>query len=141
MIVASAQMTPAGVASSAMAPLPTVSRAGPSVETFAAAMAGARGAQRMLHAAARAPSSLGSRDATLGALARQLDDIARHRIEAQALSSDLAGAWATGMDTSTLAVTMHRQARAMASYNMSVMWAAKVVGVTASALRQLTAAT
>ena len=65
----------------------------------------------------------------------------RHRIEAQALSSDLAGAWATGMDTSTLAVKMHRQARAMASYNMSIMWGAKLVGVTASSLRQLTAAT
>jgi hypothetical protein len=104
-------------------------------------MADARQAQRLFRAAARAPSSPGSRDATLGALARRLDDIARHRIEAQALSSDLAGAWATGMDTATLAIKMHRQARAMASYNMSVMWGAKLVGVTASALRQLTAAT
>jgi hypothetical protein len=134
-------MTPAGVAPSAMARLPAMSAAAPSVETFAAAMAGARQAPRLVHAAARAPATLGSRDATLGALARQLDEIARHRIEAQALSSDLAGAWATGMDTSTLAVKMHRQARAVASYNMSIMWGAKLVGVTASALRQLTAAT
>lgn len=141
MIVANTQMLPAGWASSAMAPLPAVSPAGPSVETFGAALAGAREARRSIHAAARAPSPLGSRDATLGALARQLDEIARHRIEAQALSSDLAGAWATGIDTSTLAVKMHRQARAMASYNMSVMWAAKLVGVTAASLRQLTAAT
>jgi hypothetical protein len=122
-----------------------MSPAGPSVETFAAAMAGARQAPRLVHAAARAPATapatLGSRDATLGALARQLDEIARHRVEAQALSSDVAGAWATGMDTSTLAVKMHRQARAMASYNMSIMWGAKLVGVTASSLRQLTAAT
>ncbi|WP_206952679.1 hypothetical protein [Trinickia acidisoli] len=57
------------------------------------------------------------------------------------LSDDLAGAWASRMDVRTLAMTMHRQARAMASYNMSVMWGAKLVGMTAGALKQLTAAT
>jgi hypothetical protein len=35
---------------------------------------------------------------------------------------------------------MHRHARAMASHNLGIMWGAKLVGVTAGALRQLLAA-
>ncbi|MGN6652667.1 hypothetical protein [Trinickia sp.] len=80
-------------------------------------------------------------ESALGALARQLDEAGRRKVEAQRLSAELAGAWATGVDAPTLAVSMHRQARAMASYNLSVMWGAKVVGVTAGALRQLVAST
>ncbi|MBU6487153.1 MAG: hypothetical protein KGQ57_04935 [Burkholderiales bacterium] len=72
------------------------------------------------------------------ALARHLDRLARDRVKAQALSDDLAGAWAHGTDLPALAVKMHRHARAMASYNMSVMWSAKLVGLTTSALKQLT---
>jgi hypothetical protein len=75
------------------------------------------------------------------ALARQLDEIGRRRLEAQSLSDELSGVWASGMDVQQLAVTMHRQARAIASYNISVMWSAKLVGVTAGALRQLVTAT
>ncbi len=77
----------------------------------------------------------------LAALARQLDEIGRRRLEVQSLSAELAGAWASSMDVQKLAVTMHRQARALASYNISVMWSAKLVGVTAGALRQLVTAT
>lgn len=76
----------------------------------------------------------------LGMLARQLDEIGRHRVEARALSEQLAGAWASGVDAPTLAVSMHRHARAMASHNLGIMWGAKLVGVTAGALRQLLAA-
>lgn len=75
------------------------------------------------------------------ALAQRLDEIGRQRLQAQSLSGELAGAWASGMDLPTLAMTMHRHARARASYNMSVMLSAKLVGVTAGALRQLTSAT
>lgn len=131
----------AGAASSATAPLGAVLPRDRPVETFADAMASAVAPHRSVRSAAHANSPLGSRDATLGALARQLDDLARHRIEARALSSDLAGALVSGMDSPTLAIKMHRHARAMASYNMSVMLGAKLVGVTAGALRQLTAAT
>jgi hypothetical protein len=83
----------------------------------------------------------GESESALGALARQLDEVGRHRVEAQRLSAELAGAWATGADAPALAISMHRQARAMASYNLSIMWGAKVVGVTTGALRQLVAAT
>lgn len=75
------------------------------------------------------------------ALARHLDEIGRRRVEVQSLSDELAGAWGSGMDVQKLAVTMHRQARALASYNINVMWSAKLVGVTAGALRQLVSAT
>jgi hypothetical protein len=138
MIVAGVERMPAGVAPSSIAPAGAISPTDRSFATFAAAMASAVTPHS---ASARALAQVGSRDATLGALARQLDEIARQRIEAQTLASDLAGAWATGIDPATLAIKMHRQARAMASYNMSVMWGAKLVGVTAGALRQLTAAT
>lgn len=74
------------------------------------------------------------------ALARQLDDIGRQRLEAQRLSGALAGAWATSMDAETLAVAMHRHTRAMATYHIGVMWGAKLIGVAAGALRQLAAA-
>jgi hypothetical protein len=83
----------------------------------------------------------GRTESALGALARQLDAVGRSRVEAQMLSAELAGAWATGMDAPAMAASMHRQARAMASYNVSVMWGAKLVGVTTGALRQLVAAT
>jgi hypothetical protein len=142
MIAASTPTPLGGVGPSNMMPLAAVSPGGRSFETFADAMVGATSGAVMSRArAARLQSHVGSRDATLGALARQLDELARHRIEAQALSGDLAGAWATGIDPAALAIKMHRHARAMASYNMSVMWGAKLVGVTAGALRQLTAAT
>ena len=111
--------------------------------SFAAVMA-ATGIEQALSAAsmprAGASPSL-AHDSALGALALQLDELGRQRVEAQSLSAELAGAWASGIDAPTLAVSMHRQARAMASYNLSVMWGAKLVGVTAGALRQLVAAT
>ncbi|MGG1944059.1 hypothetical protein AB1286_04530 [Trinickia sp. NRRL B-1857] len=87
----------------------------------------------------KAPSNMGG--PALGALARQLDTLGRHRVEAQTLSAQMAGAWASGIDTPELAISMHRQARATASYNMGVMWGAKLVGLTAGALRQLVTAT
>jgi hypothetical protein len=77
----------------------------------------------------------------VAALARHLDEIGRRRVEVQSLSDELSGAWGSGMDVQKLAVTMHRQARALASYNIDVMWSAKLVGVTAGALRQLVSAT
>lgn len=80
-------------------------------------------------------------ESALGALARQLDAVGRSRVEAQILSAELADAWATGMDAPAMAASMHRQARAMASYNLSVMLGAKLVGVTTGAVRQLVAAT
>jgi hypothetical protein len=140
MIVASVQTMSAGAAPSATAALGAVPPRDRPFETFADAMAGAVTPHRSVRPAAHVNSALGSRDTTLGALARQLDEVARHRLEAQGLSSDLAGALGSGMDSATLAIKMHRHARAMASYNMSVMWGAKLVGVTAGALRQLTAA-
>ncbi|HTH76829.1 MAG TPA: hypothetical protein VL635_20775 [Trinickia sp.] len=96
--------------------------------------------RRQALAAAGAPVlTPAPRGAALDALARQLDDIGRQRLEAQRSSDALAGAWASGTDAQTLAVTMHRQARAMAAYNISVMAASKLVGVTTGALKQLTA--
>ena len=80
-------------------------------------------------------------ESVLGALARQLDEVGRHRLQAQTLAEQLAGEWASGVDSPTLALLMHRQARAMASYNASIMWSAKLFGVTAGALRQLLTAT
>lgn len=111
--------------------------------TFAAAMASTRDRGPLWAPGANAASAAGeSAGSTLSAsaLGRQLDILARHRVEAQALSDGIAGAWATRPDVSTLAVAMHRQARAMASYNISVMWGAKLVGVTAGAVRQLATA-
>ncbi|RDU96942.1 hypothetical protein [Trinickia dinghuensis] len=117
-------------------------------DSFAAAMAAAD-VERVLpigsaEAEARArvsASGFGQSESALAALARQLDEVGRHRMEARTLSAGLAGAWATGVDAPTLAVSMHRQAHAMASYNLNVMWGAKLVGVTAGALRQLVSAT
>ncbi len=112
-------------------------------DSFARAVAGVDVRQALSRASlpgAIAPQPVPPESA-LGVLARQLDAVGRSRVEAQMLSAELAGAWATGMDAPTLAVSMHRHARAMASYNMSVMWGAKLVGVTAGALRQLVAAT
>lgn len=83
----------------------------------------------------------GQPESALGRLAQHLDAVGRSGVEAQMLSAELAGAWATGMDAPAMAASMHRQARAMASYNLSVMWGAKLVGVTTGALRQLVAAT
>lgn len=95
---------------------------------------------RQALAAAAAPVFMPSPPgAALDALARQLDRIGRQRLAAQRSSDELAGAWASGTDAETLAVTMHRQARAMAAYNISVMAASKLVGVTTGALKQLTA--
>lgn len=110
--------------------------------TFAAAMAAvdARRALPIPPVIEPAASSTIEPASALGALARQLDALGRHRVEAQALADDLAGAWASGVDGPALAVSMHRQARAMASYNLSVMWGAKLVAVTAGALRQLVSA-
>ncbi len=128
----------ASLEASHMAPRYAVSSIGDG--SFAAAMADVD-VKRALPAVAVRDVAASSRSSALGALARHLDDIGRHRVEAQMLSDDLAGAWASRMDVRTLAMTMHRQARAMASYNMSVMWGAKLVGMTAGALKQLTAAT
>lgn len=108
--------------------------------TFAVAMSSARERGVPPSGSGSEASAMGARGSTPSALARQLDAVARHRVEAQARSEDLGGAWATRPDLPTLAANMHRQARAMASYNMSVMWSAKLVGVTAGALRQLTTA-
>lgn len=110
--------------------------------SFAQAMAAADVGQALpMTSLSRAPASpSGESESALGMLARQLDEVGRRRVEAQTLSDELAGAWATGLDAPTLAVSMHRQAHAMASYNLSVMWGAKLVGVTAGALRQLVAA-
>ena len=107
------------------------------IGSFGAAMANVDGGRTLsaVNDLAAAPTGASA----FGALARQLDEIGRQRIEARALSAALAEGGAAGMNTETLAVTMHRQVRAMANYNMSVMWAAKLVGVTAGALRQLTA--
>jgi hypothetical protein len=113
--------------------------------SFSAAMADVDVA-RALRVASVSPkplslSGLPQSNSVLGALARQLDEIGRHRLQAQTLAEQLAGEWSSGVDSPTLAVAMHRQARAMASYNASIMWGAKLVGVTAGALRQLVTAT
>lgn len=109
-------------------------------DTFAAAMDAVDVNLVSLGASAQEAPAVGSPGPLVPALARQLDTLARHRVEAQALSDDLAGAWARGTDLPALAVKMHRHARAMASYNMSVIWSAKLVGLTTSALKQLTSA-
>lgn len=118
-----------------------VSPVGGEFDTFAAAMRAVPVNRVSLGAAAPQAPSAGSAGPFVPALARRLDALARHRVEAQALSDDLAGAWASGTDLATLAEKMHRQARAMASYNMSVMLSAKLVGVTTGALKQLTSPT
>jgi hypothetical protein len=110
--------------------------------TFAAAMAAADVGRvlPLLPAADTAASRSIEPGSALGALTRQLDELGRHRVQAQTLSDGVAGAWASGIDAPELAVSMHRQARAMASYTVSVMWGAKLIGVTAGALRQLVSA-
>ncbi|CAB3649749.1 hypothetical protein [Trinickia soli] len=108
--------------------------------TFAVALASAREHGLPPSFGGSEAWAMGSSGSTLSALARQLDAVARHRVEAQARSEDIGAAWAARPDLPTLAANMHRQARAMASYNMSVMWSAKLVGVTAGALRQLATA-
>ena len=125
------------------APWAKVRQAGAASEgdSFAAALAAVDAGQALPFASlprTEAPSS--GPGSALAALARHLDEVGRHRLQAQTLSAELAGAWAAGVDAPTLAVSMHRQARAMASYNLSIMWGAKLVGVTAGALRQLVAA-
>lgn len=122
----------------------TVRQAGAAIEadSFAAALVAVDARQALPFASLpRTEAPWGGPEPALGALARQLDELGRHRAQAQTLSAELAGAWAAGVDAPTLAVSMHRQARAMASYNLGVMWGAKLVGVTAGALRQLVAAT
>ncbi|PMS20414.1 hypothetical protein C0Z18_10775 [Trinickia dabaoshanensis] len=115
----------------------------PGPGSFAEAMAAVPFTNRLAPgfaaAPVRQPSDPGG--SAIGALARHLDGVGRQRMEAGMLSERLAGAWASDIDAPTLAVSMHRQARAMASYNMNVMWGAKLVGVTAGALRQLVSAT
>lgn len=117
-----------------------VSPVGGQFDTFAAAMhaVGVNVHRVSLDAGAHEAPAVGSPGPLAPALARHLDMLARHRLEAQSLSDDLAGAWAHGTDLPALAAKMHRHARAMASYNMSVMWSAKLVGLTTSALKQLT---
>jgi hypothetical protein len=110
--------------------------------SFGAAMA-AVDLTKLIPAASSAVSAgrpLDAAGAGLGGLARHLDQVGRHRLEAQTLSEQLARGWGSDVDPSVLAVSMHRQARALASYNISVMWGAKLVGVTAGALRQLVSA-
>ncbi|HEX7682917.1 MAG TPA: hypothetical protein VF446_05170 [Trinickia sp.] len=107
---------------------------------FRAAMAAVdRG--RALSAAVDPGVTAPARTSAMQVLARQLDEIGRRRLESEQSSADLAQAWSTGMDAGTLALTMHRQVRAMANYNLGVMWSAKLVGVTAGALRQLATST
>lgn len=110
--------------------------------SFAAAMADLDfGRARPVALGVHAPvPPAGEPVSALASLARQLDEIGRHRVEARARTEELAGAWASGVDTPALAVSMHRQARAMASYNLGVMWGAKLIGVTTAALRQLVTA-
>lgn len=110
-------------------------------DSFAAALAAVDAGQALPFASLPRPEAPSSGPGSaLAALARHLDEVGRHRLQAQTLSAELAGAWAAGVDAPALAVSMHRQARAMASYNLSIMWGAKLVGVTAGALRQLVAA-
>ena len=110
-------------------------------DSFAAALAAVDTGHALPFASLpRTEAAWGEPGEALGALARHLDAVGRHRVQAQTLSAELAGAWAAGVDAPTLAVSMHRQARAMASYNLSIMWGAKLVGTTAGALRQLVAA-
>lgn len=117
---------------------PAYATAQPDDSTFGAVMAQVDGQQALAAVAASVPTQR-LRGAALDALARQLDHIGRQRLEAQRSSGELAGAWASGMDAETLAVTMHRQAGALAEYNIGVMMASKLVGVTTGALKQLTA--
>lgn len=110
-------------------------------DSFAAALAAVDAGRALSFASLPRTEAPGSGPGSaLGALASHLDEVGRYRVQAQTLSAELAGAWAAGVDAPTLAVSMHRQARAMASYNLSIMWGAKFVGVTAGALRQLVAA-
>ncbi|MGN6086318.1 hypothetical protein [Trinickia sp.] len=110
-------------------------------DSFAAALAAVDAGHALSFASLPRTAAPGSGPGSaLGALASRLDEVGRYRVQAQTLSAELAGAWAAGVDAPTLAVSMHRQARAMASYNLSIMWGAKLVGVTAGALRQLVAA-
>ncbi len=103
---------------------------------FGAVMA-AVGRERSAFSAVDPGGTAPVRASAMQVLARQLDEIGRRRLESQQSSAELARAWSTGMDAGTLAVTMHRQVRALANYNLGVMWCAKLVGVTAGALRQL----
>jgi hypothetical protein len=78
---------------------------------------------------------------TANTLARHLDDIERHRVEASLLPGHIARSHESGLHGNDVALAMHRQARLMAAYNLNVMWSAKVVGVTAAAIKQLITAT
>lgn len=138
MTVASGEVKPTGVEPPGVVSRYVVSPVSGRFNTFAAAMDAIDVNRVSLGAAAREAPAVGSPGPLAPALARHLDMLARHRLEAQSLSDDLAGAWAHGTDLPALAAKMHRHARAMASYNMSVMWSAKLVGLTTSALKQLT---
>lgn len=78
---------------------------------------------------------------TLNPLARHLDEVERHRAEANSLPGRIARSHDSGMHGGDVAVAMHRQARLMAAYNLDVMWSAKLLGVTAGAIKQLITAT
>jgi hypothetical protein len=73
----------------------------------------------------------------LRTLARRLDEIERKRVEAAALPDRIARSYADGASGPEVTLAMHRQARLMAAYNIDVMWAARVIGSTASGLKQL----
>ncbi len=70
-------------------------------------------------------------------LMRGLDAIERGRAEAAALPERVTLAHSRGAPSADVVLAMHRQARLMASYQIDVMWAARVVGATAAGLRQL----
>lgn len=145
MTIAAMEMAAMKTMAGSTAPLPALApnwRPTNDDGTFAAAMAAVDRGRALPNSPVASTVASPSVEPTSAfkALARQLDEVGRHRVEAQALSDDLAGAWASGVDAPALGVSMHRQARAMASYNLSVMWGAKLVGVTAGALRQLVAA-
>lgn len=133
-------MEMAGVGAVPSGASPVDAAAGAADSSFATAMTEAD-VKRMFAPGTRGAGVVPPHESVRDALARRLDEIGRQRVEAQTLSAGLAGAWASGADISTLALAMHHQARATAGYNLSVMWAAKMVGVTTGALRQLVTAT
>ena len=77
---------------------------------------------------------------TLDRLAGHLERIERARAEARRLPERVAAAYANGAGPSTIAISMHRQARLMAAYQLDVLWTAKIVGTTTASLKQLIAA-
>ena len=76
----------------------------------------------------------------LDRLAGHLEHIEHTRIEAGRLPGHVVEAHANGAGPSGIAISMHRQARLMAAYQLDVLWTAKIVGTTTTSLKQLIAA-